>query len=102
MTAWPLSLGCRVDWCRVVTLRLRRRFFHGLRKSAVVFLLDADWTDAEVYAIAGQSREMVECHALQLNQRKPKLLRSPSSIPRRKHEQRTNGMTACITWAMFL
>ena len=41
-------------------LRERRRVFHGLRKSAVVFLLEAGCTDAEVCAITGQSREMVE------------------------------------------
>ena len=49
-------------------LRERRRVFHGLRKSAVVFLLEAGCTDAEVFAITGQSREMVEHYALQVNQ----------------------------------
>jgi hypothetical protein len=33
--------------------------FHGLRKSAVVMLLSAGATEAEVMAITGQSREMV-------------------------------------------
>jgi hypothetical protein len=51
-------------------LRERRRVFHGLRKSAVVFLLEAGCTDAEISAITGQSREMVEHYALQVNQRK--------------------------------
>ena len=51
-------------------LRERRRVFHCLRKSAVVFLLEAGCTDAEVAAITGQSREMVEHYALQVNQRK--------------------------------
>ena len=37
-------------------LRDNNRVFHGLRKSAVVFLLEAGCADAEVSAIAGQSR----------------------------------------------
>jgi len=44
--------------------------FHGLRKSAVVFLLEAGCTDAEVSAITGQSRQMIEHYARQVNQRK--------------------------------
>jgi hypothetical protein len=41
-------------------LRRRRLVFHGLRKSAVVFLLETGCTDAETAAITGQSRDMVE------------------------------------------
>ena len=37
--------------------------FHGLRKSAVVTLLEAGCTDAEVSAITGQTRQMVEHYA---------------------------------------
>lgn len=44
--------------------------FHGLRKSAVVTLLEAGCTDAEVASITGQSRQMVEHYARQVNQRK--------------------------------
>ena len=44
--------------------------FHGLRKSAVVFLLEAGCTDAEVSAITGQSRAMVAHYARQVNQKK--------------------------------
>ena len=44
--------------------------FHGLRKSAVVFLLEAGCTDAEVSAITGQSRGMVVHYARQVNQKK--------------------------------
>lgn len=44
--------------------------FHGLRKSAVVMLLEAGCTDAEVSAITGQSREMVVHYAKQVNQRR--------------------------------
>lgn len=42
--------------------------FHGLRKSAVVTLLEAGCTDAEVAAITGQSRAMVEHYARLVNQ----------------------------------
>jgi integrase len=51
-------------------LRERRLVFHGLRKSAVVTLLEAGATDAEVSAITGQSREMVAHYSRQVNQRK--------------------------------
>jgi integrase len=44
--------------------------FHGLRKSAVVTLLEAGCTDAEVAAITGQSRQMIEHYSRQVNQRK--------------------------------
>jgi integrase len=44
--------------------------FHGLRKSAVVFLLEAGCSDAEVSSITGQSRQMVEHYGRQVNQRK--------------------------------
>jgi len=54
----------------LAVLRERRRVFHGLRKSAVVFLLEAGCTDAQVCAITGQSREMVEHYAKQVNQRR--------------------------------
>lgn len=48
----------------------RELVFHGLRKSAVVFLLEAGCTDAEVSAITGQSRNMVAHYARQVNQKK--------------------------------
>ena len=44
--------------------------FHGLRKSAVVTLLEAGCSDAEVAAITGQSRQMIEHYAKQANQKK--------------------------------
>jgi len=44
--------------------------FHGLRKSAVVFLLEAGCSDAEVSSITGQSRQMVEHYGKQVSQRK--------------------------------
>ncbi len=42
--------------------------FHGLRKSAVVTLLESGCTDAEVAAITGQSRQMIEHYSKQVNQ----------------------------------
>jgi len=51
-------------------LREQRYVFHGLRKSSVVMLLEAGCTDAEVAAITGQTREMVEHYAQAVNQKK--------------------------------
>lgn len=62
------SWGKELD--RPVMEPLRGLVFHGLRKSAVVFLLEAGCTDAEVSAITGQSRQMVEHYAKQVNQDK--------------------------------
>ena len=43
--------------------------FHGLRKSAVVMLLEVGCTTAEVQAITGQSMQMVAHYAKQVNQK---------------------------------
>ena len=51
-------------------IREARLVFHGLRKSAVVFLLEAGCSDAEVAAITGQSRQMGEHYGKQVSQRK--------------------------------
>jgi integrase len=51
-------------------LKKGRRVFHGLRKSAVVFLLEAGASDAEVAAITGQSRQMVEHYSRAVNQKR--------------------------------
>jgi integrase len=73
--AWTSS-GFRASWnkdmdCRALRpLKKRGRVFHGLRKSAVVFLLEAGCTDAEAAAITGQSREMIEHYSIMVNQRK--------------------------------
>jgi hypothetical protein len=64
--SWQAQLNDQV----MQRLRERRLVFHGLRKSAVVFLLEAGCTDAEVAAITGQSREMVEHYAREVNQRR--------------------------------
>ena len=72
--AWTLdgfktSWGDELDRAEFSALREGRRVFHGLRKSAVVFLLEAGCTDAEVSAITGQSRRMVEHYSRQVNQK---------------------------------
>jgi integrase len=60
--------------------------FHGLRKSAVVFLLEAGCTDAEVSSISGQSRQMVEHYARRVNQKK----QAASAILKRETSDRTD------------
>lgn len=60
----------RTAWRREVPKKIKEAglVFHGLRKSAVVTLLEAGCTDAEVAAITGQSRQMVEHYARKVNQ----------------------------------
>jgi integrase len=68
--------GFKASWAEELNkpvmseLRRRRLVFHGLRKSAVVFLLEAGCSDAETAAITGQSRTIVEHYAKQVNQRR--------------------------------
>jgi hypothetical protein len=54
------SWGKELDRKAMAPLRKAGLVFHGLRKSAVVFLLEAGCTDAEVSAITGQLLQMVE------------------------------------------
>jgi len=65
-TSWRTQM----DQPEMQRLRKKSLVFHGLRKSAVVFLLEAGCTDAEVAAITGQSRDMVEHYAREVNQRR--------------------------------
>lgn len=51
-------------------LRERGLVFHGLRKSAVVTLIEAGCSTAEVAAITGQSMQMVEHYARARDQRR--------------------------------
>ncbi len=44
--------------------------FHGLRKSAVCFLLEAGCSVEEVMAVSGQSRDMVDHYAVDLNRQR--------------------------------
>ena len=63
-TPWT-SDGFRASWQKALTgplvsIRENGLVFHGLRKASVVTLLEAGCSDAEVAAITGQSRQMVE------------------------------------------
>lgn len=64
--------GFSASWRKIVPKEIEERglVLHGLRKSAVCFLLEAGATDAEVCAVTGQSREMVEHYSKQVNQAK--------------------------------
>ena len=73
--AWTTD-GFKSSWATEMDRREFRPFrkhrlvFHGLRKSAVVMLLEASCTTAQVASITGQSYEMVEHYAKEVNQRK--------------------------------
>lgn len=69
-SGFKASWQAQMDLLELASLREAGCVFHGLRKSAVVFLLEAGCTDAEVSAITGQSRQMVEHYARQVNKRK--------------------------------
>ena len=71
--------------------RERRLVFHGLRKFAVNALLEAGCTDAEVAAITGQSREMIEHYSRQVNQRK--LAQTAMSKWEGEHRENANCKT---------
>lgn len=60
--------GFKASWNKHKPAAVRGLVFHGLRKSAVVMLLEAGCTDAEVASITGQSRDMIEHYAKQVNQ----------------------------------
>src|SRR5262245_9743024 len=64
--SWQAELSKRI----FAPLRRHRRVFHGLRKSAVCAFLEAGCPDGEVAAITGQSKEILEHYAQQVNQRK--------------------------------
>ena len=70
------SDGFRSVWAdQMVCLELRSGILHGLvlhglRKSAVCFLIEAGCTTAEVSAISGQSLQMVEHYATMMNRKK--------------------------------
>jgi hypothetical protein len=70
-TPWTTQ-GFKASWRKNLPRAIREGgyVFHGLRKSAVVNLLEARCTTAEVQAITGQSAEMVEHYAKDVNARK--------------------------------
>ena len=81
-----------VDEPELAPLRERHLVFHGLRKSAVVFLLEAGCTDAEVAAITGQSRDMVEHYAREVNQRR---LAASAVLKWELDQREKQGRSAC-------
>jgi hypothetical protein len=74
-TPWTKS-GFKASWQTEMDRRIfgpfrrHRLVFHGLRKSAVVFLIEAGCTTSQVAAITGQTLEMIEHYSQQVNQRK--------------------------------
>ena len=72
----PWASGFRAAWQKAMAkpafeqIRKKQLVFHGLRKSAVVMLLESGCSDGEVAAITGQSRQMVEHYSLMVNQRR--------------------------------
>ena len=64
------SWGHQMKRAGLATDDLKGLVFHGLRKSAVVFLLEAGCSTTEVRAVTGQSLQMVERYALDVNKRK--------------------------------
>ena len=74
-TPWTKS-GLQSQWrhqmecIELLTGECHGLVFHGLRKSSVVFLLEAGCSTAEVAAVTGQSLQMVEHYALDVNKKK--------------------------------
>ena len=72
----PWGSGFQASWTKSMnkpefaSFRERRLVFHGLRKSAVCFLLEAGASVPETSAITGQSLQMVAHYSLMVNQRK--------------------------------
>jgi integrase len=66
----PWLSGFQATWGKhkPALVRSNSLVFHGLRKSAVVTLLEAGCTDAEVGAVTGQTRQMVEHYGKLVNQ----------------------------------
>lgn len=62
--------GFRATWQDQRPNCIKGLVFHGLRKSAVVFLLEAGASTAEVSAITGQTLQMVELYARAVNQQR--------------------------------
>ncbi len=65
-TVW----GRQMEAVELVTGECHGLVFHGLRKSAVCFLLEAGCSVEEVMAVTGQSRDMVDHYAADLNRQR--------------------------------
>jgi len=69
----PERCACRARPIRqeeLAAIREAGLVFHGLRKSAAVKLAEAGCTDAEIAAITGQTRQMVEHYTKGVDQRR--------------------------------
>jgi len=72
----PWASGFNASWTKqmarpeMAELKEAGFVFHGLRKSAVVILQEAGCTDAQVGAVTGQTRQMVEHYSIMVNQGK--------------------------------
>lgn len=72
----PWKSGFGASWSKEMAknifgpLRDKGLVFHGFRKSAVICLLESGCTSAEVSAVTGQSMQMDEHYAIQVNQKK--------------------------------
>jgi hypothetical protein len=78
-------MGFKATWRKHKPAAAKGLVFHCLRKSVVVMLLEAGCTDAEVAAITGQSRDMIELYARQVNQGKL----APAAILKWENAERT-------------
>ena len=65
-TAWQRTLGRK----ELMAIREAGLVFRGLRKSAAVKLAEAGCTDAEIAAITGQTRQMVEHYTKGVDQKR--------------------------------
>ena len=65
-TAWQRTLARK----QLTAIREFGLVFHGLRKSAAVKLAEAGCTDAEIAAITGQTRQMVEYYTKGVDQKR--------------------------------
>lgn len=66
----PWQSGFQATWRKKKPAATKGLVFHGLRKSAVVTLLEVGCSTAEVASITGQTMQMVEHYAKQVNQKK--------------------------------
>ena len=66
----PWASGFNASWRknRPMLVRSNHLVFHGLRKSAVVFLLESGCTEAETASVTGQTLAMVAHYGKQVNQ----------------------------------
>jgi len=67
-SGWNAALRRQLDKPEMAPLREDRLVTHGLRKSACCFLAECECTDAEIQAITGHSKGMVDHYRKGVNQ----------------------------------